>query len=567
MPGLPTRTYSEQSGRRGAFNAEDRRAAFIGLATAGDLVAGDLVKNSTTVRSLYTNGQLVRELEAFFDAGADEAVTYRIAETTAGDVGDPVLNGTGEATAATGGTPTYAAEYKLRFVTAGASETAQFVISENGGPEGKVITTPASASAYTLPNGATITWTDAGTPADSFDVDDVWYVKVLAGAPTNANIMAAVRTALVDTSLRQLVVSPTADASLAASLASEMEDQFEAGTPRVVLINPVTFDEYFEDNFDVAAYAADGVSSATGTATTTVVGNPWGDGNYRRVILKVTTAGEIGSGATVAISYDEGASYGDDITVVDDSPIFLEGLNCTIAFANVDADDLKIDETYILGKSPSEWKAALETTWDSFRDEWVHVPAGSLWLSNVDGSQYIGRPAGLTMGVYCKTPLGRSPSCVKYGLVSSALGFVGPFNEMENQYYTVLDELVMQLHPVFRYERGYGYTLGWGPSRDVDGSVHDIIESVFVLAYITATLERANVVVTGLDLSGDNKMAIIAEYDRVGKYFARFGAIRPKTWQTLEPIYDADTRTTTTGATYGDNYITKDVETILGVQL
>jgi len=570
--GFPTRTVIEESGRRSSGGAGIGRALIIGLCSAGDLMTPLLKADSAAARATFGKGELLDEFEAFLTAGGQDAMLVRVPEDTAGTVGAAVLEGTGEATAVAAGTPTYPADIAIKCVTAGACATAEIRISYDGGQSyGAKQTTPASTVALDLTNGATITWTNAGTPADSFDVDDVWWVKVLPGLATNAAILQALSVALqeVYNDWRQVIISPQCDVTLYAALDALMDTQFESGDPKVIIVNTETFSEYMIDNIAVTGLDVAGTGAATGTAVPTITGLPFGDGNFRKVIAKVTTGGAFAT-AEIALSYDEGLTYGTPFKPVAGTKIFLDGLNMTLAFAAGAGPDFVINETYEVGDDPEDWSADLKSTWLTYRSPWVHTAAQELWLANSYGSSYIARPAGLTMGAYCSTKLGYSPANVE-NVSLPASGYVGPFTEMEGQYEAVLGDLLDSLFLMWRYESGFGFTVAWGVSRDVDGSIHDIVESVLVNAHLTASIMRQMVIVTGMNLSAPGAFgkvinAILAGGSPYEKEYAIHpGSFVPIIYSTVEEI--RSTRLIQVGWSYKDTALAKNLQGIVSVSL
>ncbi len=177
----------------------DRVHLKIGVAEGGEVNKVYEVANFTQAKNFFQKGILLDSLQQYFEE-FDESLgqkpvpvlCVRPVNDVPGIVNTPSKVGTGLATASVSGTPTGNRTVKLLITKAGASGVAEYRKSVDGGSTfGSTLVTPASGSAIALDVGATITFTDAVTPSDSFKVDDVWTVIIDAPSASASEFLVS----------------------------------------------------------------------------------------------------------------------------------------------------------------------------------------------------------------------------------------------------------------------------------------------------------------------------------------------------------------------------------------
>ena len=155
--------------------------------TKGAPINTPILVQSDTFRSEFGTGRLVDYLDEYFRTKTNGLLPYecyaiRPENDTSGAIGTPVVTQTGTGTIAFSGTPKRDMNLVVEIVlTDGACETAKYHYSFDGGVTwSDIYTTPATTTAAYIGYGVSATFTNGGTPADSYDIGDKWEVTVTA---------------------------------------------------------------------------------------------------------------------------------------------------------------------------------------------------------------------------------------------------------------------------------------------------------------------------------------------------------------------------------------------------
>jgi len=178
------------------------------------------------INLLVTGTALEKILDIFAVRNAPSKVYYVKPDMTGAAAADDGVatqtSGTGNATCVSGGTPTCDRHFRL-VVTQGASAdvvNGKYRLSDNEGHTyGDEKSFPASGSPITLPDGATITFTNSGTPPELV-VDDVWQLWVKESKATTAKILDAITVLTNDRDVTRVYVTEGVDATFAASVST-----------------------------------------------------------------------------------------------------------------------------------------------------------------------------------------------------------------------------------------------------------------------------------------------------------------------------------------------------------
>jgi hypothetical protein len=194
MPTPDVITTHQDGGLGNSDFIPDRVHAKIGPAETGTANQIYLIRNYAQAKTIFGAGALVDALRQHFEE-FDElqgqrpapVVAIRPVSDTAGSIAAPVKAGTGlAALPTTAGTVTGSRVVVLKFTKAGAHATAEYRRSTDGGQTFEApVVTPASGQSISLAVGATATFTNDATPADTFHVDDT-YTFTISG-PTASN--------------------------------------------------------------------------------------------------------------------------------------------------------------------------------------------------------------------------------------------------------------------------------------------------------------------------------------------------------------------------------------------
>lgn len=235
-------TYHQSGGINFSDVIPDRVHAKIGEAETGDANKVYVINNYQQAKSTFGAGKLVDSLQQYFeefDGSLGQSpvpvLCVRPINDTAGSVGTPDKGlSTGAATGYEWGTPTSTFTAKIKITKEGASGVAEYRLSVDGGVTyGSPVVTPASATPIALGSGATITFTDDATPADSFDVGDVWTVEVTAPTASNSSFLDALDVLKQEYRLYWIHIVKESDRAFAVSVNSvltTMETDFHLPT-------------------------------------------------------------------------------------------------------------------------------------------------------------------------------------------------------------------------------------------------------------------------------------------------------------------------------------------------
>ncbi|EMN91359.1 DUF2586 family protein [Leptospira weilii] len=194
-------TYHQDGGINFNDVNPDRVGSKVGTAETGDPNRIYVINNSPQARDVFGKGELVDSLEQFFEE-FDEAkgqkpvpvLCVRPVNDVAGTIATPVKVGTGEATVpTTSGTPTGTRTVILKFTKDGACGTAEFRKSVDGGQNYSTpVITPASGSPISLDAGASATFINGSTPANTFKIGDTYTFVITGPSASNASRITAI---------------------------------------------------------------------------------------------------------------------------------------------------------------------------------------------------------------------------------------------------------------------------------------------------------------------------------------------------------------------------------------
>lgn len=258
-------TYHQSGGINFSDVIPDRVHAKIGEAETGDANKVYVINNYQQAKSTFGAGKLVDSLQQYFEEfngslgqSPVPVLCVRPINDTPGTVGTPDKGtSTGSATAASGGTSTKTFVAKIKITKAGASQTAEYRLSTDGGVTyGSPVVTPAEDTPIALGGGATITFTDALTPADSFDVGDIWTVTVTAPSASNNSFLDSLDILRGEYRLNWIHIINEADRAFAVSVNSVLNTmETDYHLPTFVILEAETKTtgteaEYFQSIID-----------------------------------------------------------------------------------------------------------------------------------------------------------------------------------------------------------------------------------------------------------------------------------------------------------------------------
>lgn len=201
-------TTHQSGGLNNSEGFEDRIHAKIGEAELGEPNKYKLIFSTQEAKDYFGQGPLVDSLQQHFeefDEAAGEVpvpvLAGRPASDTVGTV-EPAIpseTNTGSAVAPTvSGNPTGSRKVVLRFTKAGALGAAEVRKSEDGGVNFAPPVILPLSGVIALAVGASATFTNATTPADTFKVGDTWTFIINAPSASMASVLECVN------SLKQL---------------------------------------------------------------------------------------------------------------------------------------------------------------------------------------------------------------------------------------------------------------------------------------------------------------------------------------------------------------------------
>jgi hypothetical protein len=175
--------------------------AKIGSAEGGEANTAYEVSSYFEAKSILIKGPLLDAIKQWYaEFSADKKQIppklwfAKPTADVAGSIGTAVLTGTGKATAVAAGTPSGSRTFIIEIIKGGASGTATYRKSVDGGETWSgEITSPASGIPIALAVGCTIAFTDASTPAESFVTGDSWTFSSSAPGASVASILEAVK--------------------------------------------------------------------------------------------------------------------------------------------------------------------------------------------------------------------------------------------------------------------------------------------------------------------------------------------------------------------------------------
>ena len=180
----------------------DRVHAKVGVAEGGEANTVYLIGNYNQAKNIFVKGELLDSLEQHFSEFDDSkgqnpvpVLCIRPVNDSVGIVKPPVKVGTGLAAIPTiTGTPTGSRVVKIKITKAGASGTAEYRKSLDGGiTYGVTQVTPASETNIVLDAGISVAFEDDVVDVDStFELGDVWTFEIVGPGATNVSKLAAI---------------------------------------------------------------------------------------------------------------------------------------------------------------------------------------------------------------------------------------------------------------------------------------------------------------------------------------------------------------------------------------
>lgn len=199
-------------------------------------------------KNVLVSGPLLDRIKQWFDEfSADKGQTpprIHVARPTndvAGSIGDVTHTGTGAATYATSGTVTGTRKFIIEIITGGASATATYRKSSDGGATWSAeLTTPASGAPISLAAGVSIAFTNDATPSASFVSGDKYEFSCTGPTASVNNTLTAIRVAKQFHEVRFVHVIGASVASFWTSLGAMADEWITKYKHRVFFIAEAT---------------------------------------------------------------------------------------------------------------------------------------------------------------------------------------------------------------------------------------------------------------------------------------------------------------------------------------
>ena len=283
MPTGSVTTYHESGGAISSDVKADRVSAKVGVAEIGDANKIYVINNPNMAKDIFGQGELVDSIKQYFEEFNEDIgqkpvplLCIRPENDTAGSIEVPVAGAENTGLAAlptTSGTPTGSRTIVIKFTKEGASETAEYRRSLDGGESFEAaVVTPASGSAISLAVGVSATFTDnATTPADTFKVGDVFTFVINGPTASNLSKLTAIEKLKQEYRMNWLHLLGGVDRAFAVSVNSiltEMEVDHNLPTFAILEVRQKAISEsvadyyqYIQDEFD--PFLSDRVSIVT----------------------------------------------------------------------------------------------------------------------------------------------------------------------------------------------------------------------------------------------------------------------------------------------------------------
>lgn len=251
-----------------APKGEDGIHLKVGAAEGGDANTILSAKSYFDAKTILVSGPLLEAAKQHFEEfSAEKDQTpppfyfCRPTNDVAGSISAVTKTGTGTATNATSGTVTGTRKFVIEIITGGASATATYRKSSDGGKTWSgELTTPASASPISMAAGVSITFTDGGMPSTSFVAGDKYEFSCTGPTASVNNTLTAIRAAKQAHDIRFVHVLGESVASFWVSLGELADEWIEKYRHRVFFIAEATA----RDSETVAEWAMDRINEAKG---------------------------------------------------------------------------------------------------------------------------------------------------------------------------------------------------------------------------------------------------------------------------------------------------------------
>lgn len=231
-----------------APKGEDGIHLKVGAAEGGTANTIYTVGSYFDAKNLLVSGPLLDAVKQYFDEfSKDKGQTppklnvCRPTSDVAGSISSVTHTGTGTATTATSGTVTGTRKFVIEIILGGASATATYRKSSDGGKTWSAeITTPASASPISVGAGVSIAFTNGVTPSASFIAGDVYEFSCTGPTASVNNTLTAIRAAKQVHEIRFIHVLGASLASFWTTLGALREEWITKYKHRVFFIVEAT---------------------------------------------------------------------------------------------------------------------------------------------------------------------------------------------------------------------------------------------------------------------------------------------------------------------------------------
>ena len=241
----------------------------IGVAEGGVANKVYEAKSYYDAKKVLKKGVLLDAIRVYFNefsqAKKQKPVKILFAKAEAdvvGSIGAVTHKGTGNATYTTSGLVTGSRNFLIKITKSGASQTATYSKSSDGGKTfSEETTTPASGSTISLGAGVTIAFTDGSTASDSFVVGDQYTFQSAAPTASVANMLACVNASRQQYQAKFLHIMGSTNKAFWTSIAT-IADQWESRYQdhKVFIVESASR----TDSETVSAWADQRISEVTG---------------------------------------------------------------------------------------------------------------------------------------------------------------------------------------------------------------------------------------------------------------------------------------------------------------
>lgn len=238
----------------------------VGVAETGDVNKLYYITSEGQAKQIFGAGPLLDSILKYFDMfkkkqkGPVPFYAGRPENDISGSIGAITQDGTGAAAVATSGTPTGTRDFVIEIIAGGASQTATYRVSTDGGKTwGSVQTTPASGTPIALSVGVEITFTDDATPENSFVAKDKYSFSSVRPTASVAEILKTILAGRQEYKIRAVHVVGETDLAFWESMKAEHEEWKSIHHPVVFFLETksrsgsgLTIAEFCQERIDEA---------------------------------------------------------------------------------------------------------------------------------------------------------------------------------------------------------------------------------------------------------------------------------------------------------------------------